>query len=203
MPYWTYDAKTKTDYTGQRGDNYTVTVGSGNNRRTETRTRWSSVRGSLKNIYDDVLVRATKSLDVGILNKIAHWNTKSLVKYNPSFLSGFVTEKYQVDIKDGFLAAKEIIKKEEEYNVKRDIGGDHQRIDSMNVEFSDVKFKHILLPIYISAFQFKNETFTFYINGVTGNISGKRPYSKVKIAFAIIIGLIALGLIYYFGFRDK
>ena len=40
-PYWTYDARTTTRYRGQRGRRYTTTVGSGKNRRTVTRIRWS------------------------------------------------------------------------------------------------------------------------------------------------------------------
>lgn len=202
-PYWTYDAHTDVDYVGQRGTDYTTTVGSGKNRRTVTRTSWTRVRGGVSNFHDDILIRATRSLDISILHKIENWDTKSLVEYNTAFLSGFITEKYQVDLKEGFQRAKEQIHQIEEWNVKRDIGGDHQRIEQMNVKISDVKFKHILLPLYVSAFQFRNQTFAFYINGITGQISGKRPYSKIKIAMAIIAGLIALAAIYYFFFYEK
>lgn len=194
LPYWTYDAHTQTTYTGQRGDDYTVTVGSGKNRRTETRTRWSFASGTVRNFYDDVLVVGTKTLDDSILNKVGGWNTKGIIKINDGYLAGFITEKYQVDIKQAFVIAREIIKSREREAVKRDIGGDRQRINTMNTKYFDVTFKHILLPIYASAFHYKNKIYTFYVNGATGRISGKRPYSVFKIALAIIAGLIAVGV---------
>src|SRR4029079_16300497 len=40
LPYWTYDSMTSTWYTGERGEHYSVTVGSGDKQRQERRTRW-------------------------------------------------------------------------------------------------------------------------------------------------------------------
>jgi len=40
LPYWTFDSMTATRYTGQRGEHYYVTVGTGKNSRQEQRTRW-------------------------------------------------------------------------------------------------------------------------------------------------------------------
>ncbi len=42
LPFWTFDAVTASSYRGQRGNHYFETVGSGDNRRQEQRTRWSS-----------------------------------------------------------------------------------------------------------------------------------------------------------------
>lgn len=197
MPYWAYDAVTDTQYYGQRGRRYTVVVGTGKNRRTETRIAWTFVSGRISNKYQDILVRGTETLESSILKKVGHWNTQKMVKYNPSYLSGFITEKYKVDIKKGFDEAQKQIKEEEKIYVRRDIGGDAQRINKMNVSFNDVKFKHVLLPIYISSFTFRNKEYAFYINGVSGSISGKRPYSFFKIFFAVLVGLAILAGLYY------
>ncbi len=62
VPYWTYDCKATSRYTGQRGEHYVVTVGSGKNRRTEVRTRWYPASGTVYNDFDDVLVMASHSL---------------------------------------------------------------------------------------------------------------------------------------------
>jgi len=115
-------------------------------------------------------------------------------------LAGFITEKYQIDIKQAFVIAREIIKTREREAVKRDIGGDRQRIHTMNTKYFDVTFKHILLPIYVSAFHYKSKVYAFYVNGATGRISGKRPYSAFKIALAVIVGIIVLaGIIWLFS----
>ena len=46
LPFWTFDSLTFTRYAGQRGENYTVWVGEGKNRRMETRTNWYPASGS-------------------------------------------------------------------------------------------------------------------------------------------------------------
>lgn len=200
MPYWTYDADTQTNYTGQRGDAYYVTVGTGKNQRTVRRVSWHYTSGTISNFYDDVLVRGSRTLDSSIISKMGGWDTKSIVKINDSYLAGFVTEKYQINLRDGFYSAKEFIESSERHNVKIDIGGDEQRIDSMDTQYFNVKFKHVLLPIYASAFRYRDTLYTFYVNGCTGRISGKRPYSKIKIALASIAGLaVILALYYYFS----
>lgn len=197
-PYWTYDTNTTTDYTGERGDAYYVTVGSGENKRQERRVRWRYVSGRITNFYDDVLIPASRTLDMKLLSGINKWDTKNIVKINDSYLAGFITEKYQIDLREGFGYARQVIEDSERSNVRYDIGGDEQRIKSMDIQYSDIKFKHLLLPIYISAFQYKNKLYTFYINGFTGHISGKRPYSAIKITFATIAALIIIGTIIYF-----
>ncbi len=82
--------------------------------------------------------------------------------------------------------------------VKRQIGGDVQEIASLNSEYSDIAFKHILLPVYASAFKFDGKVYSYVINGRNGDISGKRPYSTAKIAAAVVSALAVAAVIYYF-----
>jgi DNA-directed RNA polymerase subunit RPC12/RpoP len=56
VPYWTYDCRTTTAYSGARGEHYYVTVGSGQNQRRERRTRWYPASGTVSNSFDDLLV---------------------------------------------------------------------------------------------------------------------------------------------------
>ena len=110
-------------------------------------------------------------------------------------MEGYITEKYQVDLKDSFEKAKQIFNNYERESVRRAIGGDEQRINNMFTKFDKITFKHILLPIYVSSFLYNNKNYTFYINGMTGNISGERPYSTTKIVFAVIAAFIIIAII--------
>lgn len=94
-----------------------------------------------------------------------------MVVFNSKYLSGFVTEKYSVSLKErhhkSFQEAKNIA-----YNwIRRDIGGDTQRIANADIKLSDEKFKHILLPTYLSSYRYDVKEFNFYINGQTGVLS--------------------------------
>lgn len=195
LPHWTFDAKATTTYAGQRGDDYTVTTGSGKNRRTETRTRWRWVSGTVHNTFDDTLVPASTSLPRQKLDALADWDLKELVPYQDAYLSGYRAESYTIDLPKGFELGRAIMIDHIEATIRADIGGDHQRITTMNPKFRDITFKHILLPLWISAYRYNGKLFRFFVNARTGSVSGERPYSPWKITGAVIVGLALIGLI--------
>lgn len=198
VPCWTYDAQTESDYRGERGINYTRTVGSGKNTRTVTETRWSYCSGHVSLFFDDVMVPASKMISSVVMNKIENWDTMNMVEVDNRFLSGFITEKYVINMQEGYDTAKSIMESDIDYAIRQDIGGDKQRINSKKTVFSDIKFKLILLPVYISSYTYKDKLYHFFVNGRTGRVSGDRPYSVAKITLAIIAGLILLALFIYF-----
>ncbi|MDR1744426.1 MAG: primosomal protein N' (replication factor Y) - superfamily II helicase [Planctomycetota bacterium] len=204
MPYWTYDSATTTWYTGQRGDVYYVTamVPVTQNGRTTMvpqqvpRIRWSPASGSVRVGFDDILVPASKSVPMEIQDGLTPWNMGNLKPFRQEFLSGFVTETYQVPVKDGVEEAKSRMEPAIMNAIANDIGGDQQRVDSKRTEYANVTFKHILLPVWLSAYAYGGKTYRFTINAQNGRVSGDRPYSYWKIGLAILFGLILLGLFF-------
>ncbi len=196
VPYWTYDARTTSSYTGMRGDHYWVTVGSGKNRRQERRTRWRPVRGRVWNRFDDLLVLASRSLPRKHADRLEPWDLDHLVPYDDAYLSGFAAEAYQVDLPAGFEIAREIMDEEIRREVRRDIGGDEQQIHSVKTRYDGITFKHLLLPTWLNAYRYRNKTYRFLVNARTGEVQGERPYSWVKILATVLLfaALVALGV---------
>jgi len=198
VPFWTYDADTSTRYTGQRGDNYweTETYTETENGQVVTktrqvqRTRWTYASGIVANSFDDLLVLASKSLPQNLADALEPWDLKSLVEYADEYLSGFRAESYQVTLAEGFETAKVIMKPKIEATICSDIGGDQQRIDSMNVSYGRITFKHVLLPLWISSYLYKSKTYRFLVNARTGEVRGERPYSWIKITL-FVLGIAA------------
>lgn len=195
IPYWTYDTNTQSQYTGERGDYYyiTETYTTQENGRTVTKTRqvrkirWTRVSGLVHNNFDDILVIASNSLPKKYSERLQPWNLSSLVPYNDKFLSGFRSESYQVNITTGFDEAKIKMEPTIHATIRRDIGGDEQRINTVHTIYNDITFKHILLPIWISSYRYREKVFRFLVNGQTGQVQGERPYSWFKITLAIFI----------------
>lgn len=194
VPYWTYDANTVSYYDGERGEDreesYTDSEGK---RQTRTVTDWYPASGVVRNGFDDVLVVATKSLPENKVDALEPWDLENLAGYTDSYLSGFQAERYSVDPETGFGVAKSKMEPTINASIRRDIGGDRQRIHSVDTRHFDVTFKHVLLPVYASAYRFKDKVYRFVVNGRTGEVQAERPYSVIKIAFAVavVIGVIA------------
>ncbi|MFA9391255.1 MAG: hypothetical protein ACERKD_15710 [Prolixibacteraceae bacterium] len=206
IPYWTFDTDTSSSYTGQRGEHYYVTqtyrTTENGKSVTKTRqvqkTRWYFVSGRVHKSFDDILTVATKSLPQKYIYKLEPWDLENLVPFEKSYLSGFITEKYQIELEEGFEIAKDIAAAEIQNLVRWDIGGDEQRILSVNTKYNDITFKHLLLPVFVSAYNFKGKLYQFLVNGRTGEVQGERPYSWIKIALTVAAALIVIAIVVYF-----
>jgi len=198
VPAWTYDTNADTEYSGQRGDNYweTETYTETENGQTVTktrqvqRTRWSWVSGRVFNAFDDVLVLAVRTLPRKA-EKLEPWDLASLEAYDDRYLSGFIGESYTVDLGEGFGIAQQKMKPVIDRTICQDIGGDHQRIDSANTNYHDITFKHLLLPMWISAYRYQNKVYNFLVNARTGEVAGDRPWSVWKIV-RLIVAILAV-----------
>jgi len=135
LPYWTFDTLTFTRYTGLRGQYYYVTVGSGKNRHTERRTRWWPASGSFQRFFDDVLVLAAHKLQRDLMLKLEPWPLGKCAPFNQEMLAGYLARTYEMELDEGFGEAKKRIDKTLDRDVRRRIGGDTQRVHSINSRY--------------------------------------------------------------------
>ena len=195
LPFWTFDCATTSGYSGRRGDDThsteRVREGGRTVTRTVTHTSWTRVSGTVECPFDDVLVPATRSLPECLLAALEPWDLDRVVPYTEEYLAGFAAESYGVPIKEGWARAREIIDGQIRAAIARDIGGDHQEILAVDTAITAQTFKHLLLPVWISAYTFKDMVFRFVVNARTGEVQGERPWSWVKIA-AAILAVVAL-----------
>ncbi|MBB2890367.1 hypothetical protein [Flexivirga oryzae] len=196
LSYFTYDAQTVTDYTGQRGEHYTVEVGEGDNRHTETRTRWWPTSGTVSNSFQDVLEPANTGLDHKKVVALEPWPIPAARPYSPQYVAGHLSRTYDEDAQDRFEGgAKQQMDQEINQTVRRDIGGDEQRVGNVHTTFNTLTFAQLLLPVWLLTVTFEGKPFQVFINGVTGEVQGRRPWSKVKITAAVIAAIIVIAIV--------
>jgi DNA-directed RNA polymerase subunit RPC12/RpoP len=194
VPYWTFDANTKSSYRGERGTVYyeTRTVMRDGKRVQQQvpKVRWSPKSGRVARFFDDVLVLASRSLPKKYTDALEPWDLPALEPFQPQYLAGFRAEAYSVELPDGYSEARAHMARVIERDVRFDIGGDRQRIHAVDTDVRDVTFKHILLPIWMAAYKYRGQTSRFVVNGRTGRVQGERPWSAIKITIAVVLGLL-------------
>ena len=198
LPYWTYDSLTFTRYTGQRGDDYYVTVGTGKNKSRQRRTRWSYASGSFQRFFDDVLILAAREMNLKLVQELEPWPLQNCVPFRQELLAGLFSRTYEVELEDGFHSAEALIRNRLESDVRHRIGGDRQRIDSMDVFHDAITFKHLLLPVWLMPYKYKGKLYQLMVNAATGEVTGERPYSWVKITLTVMACLLIAGVIFFF-----
>jgi DNA-directed RNA polymerase subunit RPC12/RpoP len=213
IPYWTFDANTRSQYRGARGDYYyetrtvIVNVNGRNEQRQERvqKIRWRPASGNVTRRFDDVIVIAATSLPADLCDGLEPWDLAALQSYRPDYIAGFQAEGYTVALADGHQTGRDKMNRVIAQDVRRDIGGDVQRVDRVDSDFRAETFKHILLPVWIAAYKYGGKSYRFLVNGQTGEVQGERPWSVWKIAFAVLGAMIlaaCLAYLYYLNNPD-
>lgn len=189
--YFTYDADTESWYTGERGEDYQVRVGTDSDGDPvyETRTRWFPAAGQVTNDFADLPVLANDNMNRDRIRALEPWPVEQARSYSPEFVAGHLCRTYDKDCEESFPEAQQRMEAVIESTVRSDIGGDHQRVHTLNTSWNRLAYKHLLLPLWLLTVVYMDKTYQVYINGLTGEVSGDRPWSKVKIAAAIVAAL--------------
>jgi len=202
IPYWTFDAQVHADWTAESGDYYyeTETYRDAQG-RTQTRqvqkVRWYSTAGSLDHFFDDELVPASRGVHPEMLRGVEPFPTKELVPYNPGFLSGWVVERYQIDLVAAARQAQADMDAELERLCAAQVPGDTHRNLNVHADYSGQTFKHILVPVWLLNYAYGTRKFQVVINAYTGAIDGEYPKSWVKISFAVLLLIIVAGVVLF------
>jgi hypothetical protein len=147
------------------------------------------------NLFDDMAILANTGFDRDRVTKLEPWPTASAEPFSPQYVAGHLSRTYDNDAEQCFPEAKQKMDVAIDHEIRRDIGGDEQRITSNQTAFHSLLYKHLLLPIWLLTVIYEGQPFQVFINGVTGEVQGQRPWSKVKIALAVIAALIVIGII--------
>lgn len=199
IPYWTFDARAHCPWEAEAGHYYYVNVegrDSKGNRvvRRERRVRWEPAAGVVEHTFDDELVPGTTGVAHDLLKKIEPFPTAEVVPYDTAFLSGHVVEHYQVALTEAAGDSETQMRATLEQLCIQQIPGDTHRNLVIHPTFSGRTYKHLLVPIWLLVYMFRSKSYQVVVNGYTGRIAGRYPYSPWKIAFLILLALIAFAL---------
>jgi hypothetical protein len=203
IPYWTFDAQVHANWTAESGyyyyerETYRDSDGELKTREVQ-KTRWEPSSGQLDHFFDDELVPASRGVQPDMLRRIEPFPTKELAPYQPGFLSGWVVERYQIDLGTAAHTAREEMDAELRRLCAAQVPGDTHRNLQIEADYSGQTFKHILVPIWLLTYNYGPRNFQVVINGYTAAIAGKYPKSWIKITLAVlaIAAVVALILVF-------
>ncbi len=195
IPFWTFDADLVTDYNGfggrRRTEHYTVRVNGKTQTRTRTVTDWYPIAGQKHLHFDDMPCAASNKIDRRLLEKVSPYSMKVLHIYNPAYLAGFLSERYSIGLSAGFDEVRRMMEVRMCRHIESSLGYDTYRGMHYHHAFSHVKFKHILLPLWLATYRYHGKAYPFMVNGETGKAAGRAPLSAWKIFLLVLAGISA------------
>ena len=179
IPFWLYDMNGQGEATATCTKVHTYTRGDW----IYTKTKYYNVYRKVDLNYLKVPCDASKKMDDKMMDKLEPYQYNDLKTFNMPYLAGYIAEKYDYDDKELLPRVK-----------KRVDSYVDSYIRSTMSEYTTVKYNHkrvnvrqkqayyTLLPIWMVCYDYKQETYTFAMNGQTGKVVGRPPLSRGKIA---------------------
>jgi hypothetical protein len=204
LPYWTFDAHVDATWTAEAGHYYYTTEAyTDNSGREQTRqvqhVRWEPAAGTMQHFFDDDLVCASVGVHPDLLRGIEPFPTNELVAYDAGYVTGWVVERYQIDLVSAAKAAREAMDAKLQQLCGAQVPGDTYRNLEVHANYSGQTFKHILAPVWLLSYTFGAKAFQAVMNGVSGAIEGEYPKSWIKVTLLVLGILIAVSIVLWVG----
>lgn len=141
--------------------------------------------------FEKVPTDGSSRFDDVIMNAIEPFNYDDFKDFNMSYLSGYISEKYDIDKDKAFeTALKRIEKDSSSYALNSITGYSSKRIQNANNNVAIKKTDYVLLPVYVLNIKYKDKIYHFAYNGQTGKMVGEIPVDKKKMWFIAFICFI-------------
>ena len=135
--------------------------------------------GKFQHQVDDFPVVASKQLcsDKLLLNVIKDFRTREAKPYTPDALAGFPCEHYSVGLNEAWNS----VGKEMDFYLKNQANKQEETRFLMGIDMAtdyfNLKYKYLVVPVWINSFYYDNKLYMIVINGQTGKIDGQWPKS--------------------------
>ena len=194
IPFWTYDLKVdgKLSFNG-----IDITTWSDYNYEYTKKDTYLSVRDTHMD-FSKVLVDASSHFDDDLMDSIEPFNYKDLEDYNHAYLSGFLAEKYDVDVNSAIDRANHRVKNTAVKLTEATVHHQITNLVSNELDISKTASDYILLPVWMVNVKYKDKDYIFAMNGQTGKIVGNIPIDKKKAVIYAIVIFIVVAFITFF-----
>ena len=148
--------------------------------------------------FMNIPVDGSTKMPDDLMESIEPFNFGEAVDFQTAYLAGYLADKYDVDMQASIPRANERIK----HSAEDTLRGTVQGYSSVVPRFSSVQLlsgtaKYALYPVWILNTKYKDQNYTFAMNGQTGKFIGNLPIDKGKLV-ALFAGVsVAAGALAY------
>ncbi len=166
-----------------------------------TQTKYYNVLRECTADYNGVPVDGLKKLDDSVMTGIEPYNYNELTDFSMKYMTGFMAEKYDVEVKEAADVANGRVKQYMSSRLDETVTGYSSFAkNSKRVAISNIEYSYAMLPIYLLVNEYEDKKYEFFINGQTGKIIGDTPIDRTnQIKFALFIFIISWLIIVFGG----
>ena len=172
LPYWVFEANTVS--------HYAIDIGFRDN---DNNLYYKTCKGYFRKLITDVPVCASSKVHNSQLEKIKKFSFYTAVPYSPEYLAGYYAERYSTTLSQGWESAQNIIDERLDKAIRADEmayqkGAERSGSLNFNTEYSDIKYKYVIAPVYLASFTYKGKKYDVAINGESGEVACDPPSTR-------------------------
>ena len=195
IPFWLFDASTDSSIRYRA----TKTRHWSDSRYDYTETKHFSVFRAGTVAFEGVPVDGSSVTPDDMMESIEPFDLSRAVDFQTAYLAGFFADRYDVDDKTSIGRANERIKTSVEELFRDTVTGfDTVRPEASSVNLSDPKTRLAFLPVWMLTTKWKDQKYTFAMNGQTGKFIGDLPLDR-KAAWLWRAGIFAGSAAAFYG----
>jgi len=199
LPGYLYGAVAHSDYSANIGENYTVTEtytdSQGKTRtRTRTETEWRHLGGHISQYVSDRVVTASRGLPNDELEAVEPFDLRAIRRYSPAMISGWMTEEPSLPREQCMQMAHQESLDYIGRSLAAFMPGDKHSDLRYQTQLENEHVELVLLPLWVFSARYHPEKppVRVVVNGQTGTVGGKIPYSWIKITVAVVVAIAAI-----------
>jgi DNA-directed RNA polymerase subunit RPC12/RpoP len=196
LPFWLADCSTSASVEGQGRKVRMWTAGKV--RYTETKVYRILRAGKLR--FPGIPAIGLKKTDENLMNGIMPYDDSKTEDFSMTYLSGFMTERYDLTKEDVTPAVCRQVKGYTEAMLRNTVTGyTSMNLDSPQVKFDRMNFCYALYPAWFLTYRYREKLYYFAVNGQNGRSAGELPLSMKKLLLAGGIIAISIFLLLFLG----
>lgn len=189
VPYWLFDCKASADMSFDA--TRIQTWSDSDYDYVETSYYLVNRAGTME--FFHVPVDGSKEMDDDMTEAIEPFDYSALTEFNPAFLAGYETDKYDVNAKSAEGRAKERLYRSAEQTLRSTVTGYHSvTARRRNLATQDGKAHYALFPVWLFETVYRDRKYQFAINGQTGKMVGELPVDQSAF-WKYLCGFTAVG----------
>lgn len=189
LPFWVHAGVARSAWTARVGVHYWRTVRSGGKTRQQRETEWFSVSGTHVAQFEGQLVSASKGLPEAEANELEPFDLSLARPHESALVAGWIAELPTIPREQAEPVARQELRAAQQQAIQRFIPADVVSEVNSNTELDDVSVRLALLPAWIATYRMPGAVLRLLVNGQTGEVIGKVPVSRVKVAVAISLAV--------------
>lgn len=158
-----------------------------------TKTDFFDVLREGRMSFSNIPADASKKFPDDIMDSIEPYDFKELLEFDPAYISGFLSEKYDLSMNEVSERVENRAKQSAVDTLLNDVTGYSSKTVTGTKEKSKIKdsSKYVLLPVWMLNVKYKEKIYTLAMNGQTGKFIGNVPISWKKV-IKIWLGIFAV-----------